>query len=110
MRSALHQRDHALEVAGLGEEIEGLHGGEFVTGGEETLQVTHLRGRIARYVNDGAGAEGEELVQEGLVAALAGRVDDHGRVSRREIEPGENLRGVAGAKRGVGDAVGRGVL
>jgi hypothetical protein len=41
------QCDHAFEVARLREQIEGLHGREFVAGGEKMRQVTHLRGGIA---------------------------------------------------------------
>ncbi len=41
------QRDDALEVAGLREEVERLHGRERIAGGEELLQVAHLRRRIA---------------------------------------------------------------
>ena len=56
-----HQSQHALEVAGLREEIEGLGGGQRVAGGEERFQVAHLRRGIAADVDDGAGGVGEEL-------------------------------------------------
>src|SRR5688572_9976087 len=93
-----HQRDHALKVTRLREKVEGLHGGQAVAGGQETLQVAHLCRGIAGYVNHGAWAEGEELVEKRFVATLARRVDHDRRVGRREIESGENLRGIAGAK------------
>ena len=60
-RLHLPQDDDALEVAGLGEEVEGLHGGEFVSGGGEGAEVAHLGSGVARNVNHGAGAVGEEL-------------------------------------------------
>ena len=65
----------------------GLGGGELVAGGEEGFQVAHLRRGVARDVNNGAGAVGEELGEEVFVAAFARRVDDHGGVGG-----GESLR------------------
>ena len=79
------QRDDALEVPRLREEVEGLHRGQDVAGGEEVPQVAHLRGRVAGDVDDAARAEGEELGEERRVAALARRVDDDDGVGRREV-------------------------
>src|SRR5258707_11512415 len=104
------QGDDALEMARLWEEVEGLHGCERVAGGEKTLQVAHLGGRVARHIDDGARTEGKELREEGFIATLARRVDDHRGISGREIQAGEDLRGIAGAESGVGDGVGRSVL
>ena len=97
-------------MAGLREEIERLHRGERVAGGEEGLEVAHLRGRVARDVDDGVRGEGKELGEEGLVAALARRVDDHGGLGGGKRQPGEDRRGVTRAELGVGDAVGRGIF
>jgi len=64
----------------LGEEIEGLDVGEGVSGGEEAFEVAHLGRGVAAHVDHGAGGEGEELAEEGLVAAFARRVNDDGGV------------------------------
>lgn len=50
------QRQHTLEVAGLGEEVEGLGGGELVAVGEEALEVAHLGRGVAAAVKDSAVA------------------------------------------------------
>ena len=78
------QRYDALEVARLREEVEGLDVRQGVAGGEETFEVAYLGRGVARNVNHGAGGEGEELGEEGLVAAIAGRVDDDGGFGGRE--------------------------
>lgn len=92
------------------EEVEGLDGGELVAGGEEVAEIAHLRGGVAGNVNDGARAEGEKLLEEDLIAALARRVDDDDGVVGRECEAGEDRGGVAGEEGGVGDVVGGGVF
>jgi len=97
-------------VAGLGKEVEGLDGGELIAGGEEIAEVAHLRGGVAGNVDDRARAEGKELLEEGLIAAFAGRVDDHDGVGRGKREAGEDRGRVARLEGGVGDAVGFGVF
>lgn len=92
----------------MGEEVEGLDVGEDVAGGEEAFEVAHLRGGVAADVDDGARREGEELGEEGFVAAFSRRVDDDGGIGGREdrVEAGEDRGGVAGLEGGVGDVVG----
>jgi len=70
-------------VVGLGEEVEGLDMAQSVTGGEEAFEVAHLGRGVAAHVDHGAGGEGEELGEEGFVAAFARRVDDDGGVGGR---------------------------
>ena len=70
------QRDDALKVSRLGEEIEGLNAVDPVSFFEEALKVTHLRGGIAGDVDDPAWSKGEELVEEILAAALSRGVDE----------------------------------
>ena len=93
----------------LREQIEGLDGLQRITVLKEVLQIAHLRGRIARHIDDRARAEREKLLEKVLVAAAARRINDDGGVRRREIEAGKNSGGIGGEKRGVGDAVGGGV-
>lgn len=70
------QNDDTLKMAGLGKEVEGLDGGEFVVGVEEFFQVAHLAGGVAGDVDDTTGAEGEELGEEFLIAAFAWGVNN----------------------------------
>jgi len=109
-RGTALQGDDALEMARLREKVEGLHRRQRVAGGEEAAEVAHLRRGVAGDIHHGARTKGEELGEEGLVAALARRVDDHGRVCGRKRQPGEYRRGVAGLERGIGDAIGGGVF
>jgi len=55
---SFHQRNDALEVAGLGEEVERLDVGKRVAGGEEAFEVAHLGRGVAAHVDHGAGGEG----------------------------------------------------
>ena len=104
------ERDHALEVACLGEQVKKLHGGQHKSGVEEVAQVAHLGGRIARDIHHGARAEGKQLSQERFIAAFARRIDHNNGVRRLEIDPGKDCGGVASEKRGVRNSVGRGVF
>lgn len=70
------QRDDALKVSRLREEIEGLNAVDPVSFFEEVLKVAHLRGGIAGDVDDPAWSKGEELVEEILAAALSRGVDE----------------------------------
>lgn len=55
------QGDDALQMAGLGEKIERLDGGELVAGGDKGAQVAHLGGGVAGHIDDGARAVSEKL-------------------------------------------------
>jgi len=58
------ERRHALEVAGLGEHVEGLHAGDAVAGDAQREEVADLRLGVARHVDDRARREGDELGEE----------------------------------------------
>ena len=104
----------------MGEEVEGLGGGERVAGGEEGFEVAHLGRGVAADVDHGAGTVGEELGEEVFVAAFARGIDDHGGVGggesagigrrRERREAGEDLRGVASLEGDVGEIVRGGVF
>jgi len=101
-----HQCDHAFKMPGLREEVEGLNVREGVAGREEAFEIAHLGRGVSRNVIHGAGGESEELGEEALVAALAGRVDDDRGLDGREgvgafgrgegRKAGEDRRNVAG--------------
>lgn len=109
-RIASLQNHDAFEVAGLREEVEGLHRTQGVASGNEALQVTHLRGGIARDVNDGFWPEGEELVEEGVAGALARRIDDDRAIASRPGYAGEEILDAPGEEPAVRDPVRGGVL
>ena len=52
----------------------------------EDAHVSRLRVDVARDVNDLRRTEGDELAEESVVAALAWRVDEDGRLRRRELD------------------------
>lgn len=60
------------------EEVEGLDLFDGVAGFIELYKVAHLGGRVTGDVDNAAGAELSQLVEESFGAALAGRVDDEG--------------------------------
>lgn len=105
----LGQGHDAFEVSRLREEVEGLDRSEFVASFEEGLEITHLGGGITRDVDDFAGAEVEELLEEVFAAAFARRVDDDRGFGRGKGDVGEEVFGGSGDEFGVFDAVSLGV-
>ncbi len=91
------------------EEIEGLDAVDLVALLDEALEVPHLGSGVTGDVDDFAGAEVEELLEEVLAAALAGWVDDDAGFLGLEGDVGEEVFGRGGDEGGVFDAVGEGV-
>src|SRR4051794_18604963 len=87
------QDSHALDVAGLREEVEAPDALDLVPRArrhnlllavvhlapDQHADVSGLRVHIAAHVYHTRGAKGEQLAQERCVAPLSGRVDDDGR-------------------------------
>jgi hypothetical protein len=78
VRLGAFQRRDALDVPGLGEEVERADRDDFPALGAEVFHVACLGVGRAADVDDTARAEGVQLVEERFIATLAGRVDDHG--------------------------------
>lgn len=72
------QNSNTLNMSCLWEEIEATKGFDFVSCSSETLDegpdVAGLGVDVTGDVDDAAGSEGEELGEEGVVAAFAGRI------------------------------------
>ena len=93
----------------LGKEVEGLHGGKLVACGEELFEIAHLGGGIAGDVDNLAGGEGKQLVEELLVAAFARRIDDHSSFSSGEGDVGKDAFSTGGKEAGIIDLVELGI-
>lgn len=102
--------DDTFEVSGLWEEVEGLDFFQLVACLDEFGEVAHLGGGVAGDVDDAEGGEVEELVEEGVAAACAWRVDDDGGVVGGVGVVGEDVFCAAGLEGGVGDVVDGGVV
>lgn len=97
--------DDTFKVPCLGKEVEGLHRGELVACGEELFEIAHLGGGIAGDIDNLAGGEGEQLVEEFLVAAFARRINDHGRFRGGKGDVGKDAFSTGGEEGGIIDLV-----
>ena len=97
-------------MAGLREEVERTDRDDLPALGAEILHVAGLGIRRAADVDDAARAEGVELVEEGLVAALPGRVHDHGGLAAFDRDLLEDRFRGAGDETAVEEVVERGVF
>lgn len=68
--------DEIFDMGGVGEEIEGFDGGDFVLI-EEQRNVAGLGGRVAREIDDFLWGDFEEFVDEAFVAAGARWIQDY---------------------------------
>ena len=75
-----HEHHNIFNVPGLRKQIERGDVHDPVAVGRDDLGVARLRSGVAGDVHQLLGAELEQLAQEPLVAAGAGRVNDHHRV------------------------------
>ena len=105
LRRAALEGGHALEVLGLGKEVEGLHRAQLVSVGGEGLEVADLRGGIAGNVDHPPRRVGKELFEEVGPASLARGIDDDRRFIRRERNLGENVLGGSGVNGDVGEGI-----
>jgi len=108
--SGLLQRHHALKVACLREEVEGLHLLDLIAVGEEGLEIADLGGGVAGDVDHAFGGEGKELVEKLGAATFAGRVDDDGCFVGGKLDFGKDVFGRGGVDDDVLEFVLAGVL
>ncbi len=97
-------------MLGLGEQVDWLDIVELVAGGDEVGEVANLGRGVAGDVDYAVGLEGEKLIEKELVAALAGRIDEHGGLDGGVVDLFENGFGAGGEEVGVGDVIGARIL
>ena len=91
-------------MPGMWEQIERLNTGNVIAPLNKLFQITRLRSRVARDVNNPLGAKLHELLAKAGVAPLTRRVDHHRSLIGRKLQSVKNSFGLADHKTGVAHA------